>query len=63
MFERLLGKTPEEVVAELNRCSQGQYRITFTCDPRDCTDKENSEKRVIRIKKREGYIELLVGYF
>jgi len=63
LFIRLLGKSAEEVITELNKCSPGHYRICYTRDPRSCKDKENVEKRVIRIKKRDGFIELLVGYF
>lgn len=59
----LWGKTPEEVVTELNKEGPVRCRVIFTGDPRGGYGGDQTEKRVIRIKEKDGVFELLVASF
>lgn len=59
----LMGKTPEEATAWLESAGYSRRRILYTRDPRSRCDDESMEKRVIRIREKEGFLELLVGFF
>ncbi len=67
-YEILLGMKEEEVVQYLAaQHPQLKYHLSFTVDPlqkEEHQEKVNRiEKRVIRIKKRNDFLEILIGYF
>lgn len=61
-YQNLLGMREDELLNHL-RISEPElrYSIIYTADPlaKEC----NTEKRVIRLKKTNDYLEILVGYF
>lgn len=59
----LLGKTPEEAVAELNKYRPIPCLTRFTGAPRGRGSEEYAEKRVIRIREKDGSFEVLVSMF
>jgi hypothetical protein len=61
-YLNLLGMTEDELIQHL--CiyePELRYAIVYTADPyaKEC----NTEKRVMRIKKTNYHVEILVGYF
>lgn len=62
-YQKLLGMTEDELIQHLHISEPKLcYSIVYTADPlakKEC----NTEKRVIRLKKKNDYLEILVGYF
>lgn len=67
-YEIVLGMTEEEVVQYFAaQHPQLKYHLSFTVDPLQKEEQQEKvnkvEKRVIRIKKTNDFIEILIGYF
>lgn len=62
-YQNLLGMTEDEITQHLHIYEpELRYTIVYTADP-FAKEECNTEKRVIRLKKTNDYLEILVGYF
>ena len=59
-MQYLLGRTPWEVTGVLDQLGISS-EVIHTRDPKDKDD--NVSERVIRIKRADNVLEILVGYF
>jgi len=63
---KLIGLSEEEVCSLLSQNDlTGKYRFIYTCDPLSKNREKDRriEKRVIRVQNKDGFLDILIGYF